>query len=273
MYHTPGSGVWWDPGPRRVVARNLVDALLKFKTLKEIVDHLKWVELGDRRVARFRAWVQWRVAFGSTPWETVLAGAAAGNETFAAFASAGELLGMLLTESPPEGVDSIVLYEQVHFWPRGPQWAIPDHEFAPTMVSPCVRGAGRVTHHRQDPLLRRMTGTGIGRVHFAPEMVEFRSTRSNKKGRHGTAWRAAKEVPKGMWDYFSADEAGTTACLRSASSGVCTSCAGGVAQRLCECALFRRGLGQPKRFSALSLLTHPAFNARSAYECCRSFSS
>ena len=37
LYHAPGSGVWWDPGPRVIVARNLVDAVLKFKTMKEII--------------------------------------------------------------------------------------------------------------------------------------------------------------------------------------------------------------------------------------------
>jgi hypothetical protein len=50
LYHAPGSGVWWDPGPRVIVARNLVDAVLKFKTMKEIISHLNWVERGDRRV-------------------------------------------------------------------------------------------------------------------------------------------------------------------------------------------------------------------------------
>jgi hypothetical protein len=109
LYHAPGSGVWWDPGPRVIVARNLVDAVLKFKTMKEIIAHLNWVERGDRRVERFRAWVNWRVAYGRTPWETVLEGAAAGNTTYTPFASAGALLGMLLTEDPPATVDSIIL--------------------------------------------------------------------------------------------------------------------------------------------------------------------
>ena len=109
LYHAPGSGVWWDPGPRVIVARNLVDAVPKFKTMKEIIAHLNWVERGDRRVERFRAWVNWRVAYGRTPWETVLEGAAAGNTTYTPFASAGALLGMLLTEDPPATVDSIIL--------------------------------------------------------------------------------------------------------------------------------------------------------------------
>ena len=114
------------------MARNLIEALLKFHPMQTILDHLKWVEKGDRRVARFRAYVQWRTAFGSTPWETVVAGAAAGNASFAAFASAGELLGQILTLNPPAGVDSLILYEQMHFWPRGPGWPLSDEGYMET---------------------------------------------------------------------------------------------------------------------------------------------
>ena len=138
LYWAPGSGVWWSPG-RRVVANNLVDALLKTGTaISTIARHLDEIERGDRRINRFRAWMQWRAAYGAdTPWEVVLAGAAAGNATHAMFASAGELLGSLLTERPPEGVDSIILREQTHFWPRGAVWDILDDGYAPAMVSPC----------------------------------------------------------------------------------------------------------------------------------------
>ena len=235
LYHSPGSGVWWDPGPRRVVARNLVDALLKFRSMAEIVAHLKWVERGDRRVERFRAWFNWRVAYGSTPWEEVLAGAAAGNASFTPFASAGALLGMLLTESPPRNVDSIILKEQTHFWPRGREWrrgsllplvhgpqdchclawlhdhacahhtrTTPPHTpfalymmacvastlvaaagwptgdqyYAPMMVSPCdVEGPEGGGNRGGDG-----EWLPTGRMHVAPEMVDLRAMRENKRG-------------------------------------------------------------------------------------------
>jgi hypothetical protein len=174
LYHAPGSGVWWDPGPRVIVARNLVDAVLKFKTMKEIIDHLNWVERGDRRVERFRAWVNWRVAYGRTPWETVLEGAAAGNTSYTPFASAGALLGMLLTEDPPTTVDSIILREQSHFWPRGSGWPTGDQWFASSMVSACNSDGTSGT--------ARADGRPWGREYHIPEMVDLRASRSNKRG-------------------------------------------------------------------------------------------
>jgi hypothetical protein len=117
LYHARGSGVWWSPG-RRVVARNLVDAILKFNPMARVVQHLETVGKGDNRLNRYRAWLQWRVAFGGhdgPPWETILAGAAAGNASYEHFASAGELLGQLITADGaiPSGVDTILLREQV----------------------------------------------------------------------------------------------------------------------------------------------------------------
>jgi hypothetical protein len=65
LYHAPGSGVWWDPG-RRVVARNLIDGILRFHNLSVVVAHIERVGNGDRRLNRYRAYVQWRAAFGGT---------------------------------------------------------------------------------------------------------------------------------------------------------------------------------------------------------------
>ena len=178
LYHAPGSGVWWDPGPRRVVARNLVDALLRFHPMQTLLDHLAWVSRGDRRVERFRAYVQWRVAYGETPWETVLAGAAAGNATYAPFASAGALLGQLLTLNPPANVDSILLTEQSHFWPRGPGWPLGDEGYAPFMVAPCGAGV--------------MEGAGLpGRTHVVPDRGAAHTPRAPTPARVRRAERTA----------------------------------------------------------------------------------
>lgn len=189
LYHAPGSGVWWAPG-KRVVARNLIDAILKFHSLDAVVAHINSVGNGDRRLNRYRSWLQWRVAFGgeSGPsWAAVLAGAAQGNASFEHFASAGELLGQLLTAdgAVPTGIDSLILTEQTHFWPRGSTWDVPDDGYAPSMVAPCA-------HER-----RPSGGDGAAaqllhvRTHRVPEMVDLRAQRGNKRTRFGVPPRRA----------------------------------------------------------------------------------
>ncbi|KAL3918599.1 MAG: hypothetical protein SGPRY_005952 [Prymnesium sp.] len=48
LYAARGSGAWWHPG-RHVVALNLIDALLRFVPLSEVLAHLDKVRSGDRR--------------------------------------------------------------------------------------------------------------------------------------------------------------------------------------------------------------------------------
>lgn len=48
LYVARGSGAWWHPG-RHVVALNLIDALLRFVPLSDVLTHLDKVRSGDRR--------------------------------------------------------------------------------------------------------------------------------------------------------------------------------------------------------------------------------
>lgn len=256
LYHAPGSGAWWSPGPRRAVANNLIDAILRFHSMETVVARLKWVEKGDRRVARFRAWLQWRVAYADYSWEQVLQGAAQGNITFAPFASAGELLGALLTEQPPKDIDSLILVGQMHFWPRGPGWALGDEGYAPTMVAPCAGD-------------RRE-----GRTHVVPELVDFRAMRENKRGKHGTAWRASRDIPRALYSSMTADREGRRSCAPGIAGNLCTSCSpSALAQTLCECALVPARDDSPGRrrakSRAISALTRPGFDAVEARRCCQ----
>ena len=47
----PGSGVWWDPG-RRLVAPNLISAILKYRPMEVVVEHLRYS--ASRRAANSR---------------------------------------------------------------------------------------------------------------------------------------------------------------------------------------------------------------------------
>ena len=70
LYGAPGSGVWYDPG-NRLVAPNLVTAILRVRPMQAVLDHLEAIRVGDRRLSLYRAYVQWRAAFADTPWEEV----------------------------------------------------------------------------------------------------------------------------------------------------------------------------------------------------------
>ena len=89
-------------------------------------------------------------------------GAAAGNGSFAYISAAGEMLSALLTKEPPEGIDSVILLQQPHYWPRGAGWGdgiSSDDGFAPTMVAPCAHERAAVRD----------------RIHFTTEIVDFRA--------------------------------------------------------------------------------------------------
>ena len=115
---------------RRRLARNLIDAVLSFHPIEAVVRHLEGL-VGRRsgasaqhqhhdaaKVDSLRKDVlAWRAAFGNASWEEVLRGAAAGEAGYVLFAMAGELFAGLLSPPPP-GVDSLVLVDQLHVWPR-----------------------------------------------------------------------------------------------------------------------------------------------------------
>ena len=273
LYHAPGSGVWWSPG-RRVVARNLVDVILKFNPMDKVVAHLDAVGNGDRRLNRYRAWLQWRVAFGGhdgPSWAAILAGARAGNASFEHFASAGELLGSLITAGDgyiPKDVDSIILREQTHFWPRGSTWDVPDDGYAPSMVRPCAHEA---RHSATGEMLHV-------RTHRVPEIVDLRAQRGNKRTKFGAAWRAEREIPHAFFRHVAAEpeREGHGVCMRARAGSLCTSCdADGVGSisRMCMCATMPPPLLRPLRRRArkgnpLSMLTRPDFEPERARECC-----
>ena len=146
LYAAPGSGVWWRPG-RRLVARNLVAAVLALHPMDRVVRHLdslmvppvsargeargsaRRVEelvrrgLLEKKTSLMMEALKWRAAFGGVhvPWETILRAAADGRDGYVLLAMAGMLFADLLTPPFPShggrsgagsGYDSIVLLEQ-----------------------------------------------------------------------------------------------------------------------------------------------------------------
>ena len=154
LYAAPGSGTWWNPGSR-VVTRNMVSAVLLWRSPEQVASAIQAQERDNPD------YLHWRLAYGETPWLEVLRRAAAGEPPFDLFAMAGELLAPLLT--PPAGVDSVLLLQQMHYWPR---WWDEAHDrsrygYAPRLLLDAARGAGRAS-------------TVAARVHRVPEIVDFR---------------------------------------------------------------------------------------------------
>jgi hypothetical protein len=210
--------------------------VLRFHSMASVVAWLNSIEMGDRRLARYRAWLQWRVAFGaSTPWERIIEAAAAGNGSFEHFSSAGELLGSLLTEHPPKGVDSVILLRQSQFWPRGGQWpGVTDENHAPSMVAPCpaeVRSAPSSSHR-----VRGHSNPQHTRTHVLTEIIDLRTQRGNKRSKHGPAWRSTREIPTALYRHISSDPSGHKACEPGKAGKLCTSCSRSLTRGLCECA-------------------------------------
>jgi len=205
LYVSPGSGNWWAPGTR-VVANNLVDAILRWRTPADVAVQLEgrkdWADYG-----------QWRSAFGTIPWEEVLRSAATGNASFEMFASAGELLDGLLT--PPTTVNSVILIRQLHYWPR---WFDEEHDgwrygYAPRLVHD---DAGATTF-----------ATDVNsRVRRVPEIVDFRVQGNDKY-----KWFWKRQLLRG-------DAQGRTTCSKGPAAAACVSC-GMRMHVLCECA-FRK---------------------------------
>ena len=140
LYAAPGSGVWLDPG-RRMVAPNLISAILRVRSMGEVLANIHAIEVGDRRLSLYRAYVQWRTAFANHSWEEIVRRAAADEHPFSLFAMAGKFIAPLLTDAPPKDFDTIILTHQTHLWPRGASWPTADDAYAPAAVQPCAAAA------------------------------------------------------------------------------------------------------------------------------------
>lgn len=149
LYAAPGSGVWWSPG-RTVFARNLVAAVLKFRPLQEVARHVA------RSCAARPALLQWKLAFGNTSWDTILSEAATGRNVFSLVAQADVFVELL---TPPPNVDSVVLLEQMHVFPR---WG-DDYYYGTRLVHPMCANHSSPWQQRE-----------WSNLHYVPEVVDFR---------------------------------------------------------------------------------------------------
>ena len=70
LYAAPGSGVWWDPG-RRVIARNMVDAAVRWHGVAKVAAALR------AQAPTNPDYPHWHAAFTGLSWEAVVLGAAA----------------------------------------------------------------------------------------------------------------------------------------------------------------------------------------------------
>lgn len=245
MYGAPGSGVWWDPG-RRFVARNLVSALLSFHPMERIIAHL--VRPRNTRLRAARNYAQWRAAFGNTSWEVVLQNAARGDPTYSIFASASDLLGGLLHPAPTS-IDSLILTDQTHYWPR---WGEERFIWAPKVVqSPCTTSAG---------VLDRFTR---GRIHAIPEIVDFRIQTAAATGGWSRRKRVALAAQGHVYKFLASDSSGQRGCGDAGDQqqlrALCTSCSMAV-KRLCRCALEASDKG--------GAIVSRHFNTAAARHCC-----
>ena len=169
LYGAVGSGVWWNPG-RRLVARNIVDFVLKRNELSAVVRHF---ELKFKHNTKFRAAREhvrrWQVAYRNDSWETILTGAAEGRDCYPLFATPFNLFfglkgmpesGSALSSwrrNMSHSLDSLILVEQSQFWPRpADQNGAKPFADAIKIVDACRQGR----HH--------------SRQHYVPEIFDFR---------------------------------------------------------------------------------------------------
>ena len=218
LYAAPGSGVWWDPG-RRLVKKNSIDAVVHFNSLEEVVARYKQIETNLVSPAASHV-KRWKLALGNHSWEYTVQMAANGTECFGLLAMVTQFLvhlkpltsglsgtqqGSWATEMrtglQKEGIDSLIMTAQSHYWPRHEAARSQFHN-AGDLVAQCRAG---VRH----PLLRKV-----------PEIIDFRHV---GPGAESLLRKSAAA---------SAD--GSQPCAIAATAMSCTSCthAGHV---LCEC--------------------------------------
>jgi hypothetical protein len=244
LYSSPGSGVWWDPG-RCVATRNLVSAILLWRPITDVADAL-------RRRQSNPSYPQWSAAFGHERWEEVLAGARDGDSRYAKFAMAGPLIADLLS---PHGVDSIVLLDQMHVWPRESEYS-----FAPEAVEPCG-----------DPPVTKRERWGVAsRLWAVPEIVDLRAAIVAPRPKSSFHQRLMRQAAR----HISSDAEGIKPCSFNVESS-CLSCSPETAA-LCTCAFaialpVARIPGaepvQVDRTVRRGSLTNPKYNGAAAREC------
>ena len=171
LYAAPGSGVWWEPG-RRLVKKNSIDAVLHFSSLERVVR--RYEEIETNIVSPAAAHVKrWKVALGNHSWNYTVQMAANGTECFGLLAMVTQFLvhfkplssGLSGTEHSwattmrndllKEGIDSIILTEQSHYWPRHEAARFQFHNIV-ELVAQCKAG-------ERHPHLRKV-----------PEIIDFR---------------------------------------------------------------------------------------------------
>lgn len=215
LYGAPGSGVWWNPG-RVAVRKNLIDAVLSFNDLGTVVRQLttcahtpvaREAECKSRRAMAER----WRAALGEASWEVIIRQAAAGHPCYGLISmAAGTLFSHLLPLRNAKsllnrGVDSVILAEQMHLWPRPEDEVHGEWSGAASLVQSCCAG---------EP--------APNRLHTVPEILELR-----------VEGPSASELSRSP-HIISAEESRSTPC-RSEIPGWCTSCSRSL-DVLCLCA-------------------------------------
>ena len=279
LYAAPGSGVWWDPG-RRLVRRNLIDALLTLLPVGRVVSHLESLAVPPAHVhvdAEGRIsyaantslalpWphnspqlfelLRWRAAFrGDDTWVSILRKAAAGAEGYAYLAMAGVLFSDLLTPAlaRAHGIDSIILTDQMHVWPR-------DHRA-------WLRPLSRLSFHKMLSSwpARLVWPCGptdqleelASHIRWVPEIIEFRAVGATV----GVGTWEERPWQEQLVRYLSADADGAHDCPINPSNAkaLCTSCSehGHV---LCECAVLDVKQGHS--------LVGTSFDVERAHRCC-----
>ena len=212
LYAANGSGTWWDPG-RRLVKHNMIDAVIHFNSLDAVIQRYTDTEARINSPARGHV-RRWRLALGNLSWSDTLQLAANGTGCFGHLAMATMLVknmmpmisgfgGMDLGEKranelkrksliQKHGVDSLIMYQQTHLWPRPHDSFRRQFSEAGDLITQCIAG-------QRHPRLFKI-----------PEIIDFRHIRSSSESllrSHATA---------------SAD--GTQPCDITPSSPICTSC-------------------------------------------------
>ena len=311
LYTAPGSGVWWSPG-RRLVCRNLIDAVLKLHPIEHVVAHLEsivdptriWSEgvatreeasgrqlipgngtssheqqfhlhrtghqlqwhapqrpqsrlshhERQRRFSQLCEALRWRAAFGpNETWPSILRRGAAGEPGYAYFAMAGVVFRELLSPQPA-GIDSIVLAEQMHVFPRDhrAEWLRElEGLVAHGMLSPWP--ARLVWPCGSQKLLKELTS----HIWWIPEIIDFRAVGETV----GVGTWQEQTWEEQLAQHLSADRNGRQACAINPSFAkhLCTSCSERV-HVLCECGLLGAKLGES--------LAGDRFDVRRAHSCC-----
>ena len=215
LYEAVGSATWWEPG-RRLVKRNAIDAVLHFTPFNQLVARYRSLESSSTPAGNHVR--RWRVALGNLSWEDTLSLAANGTQCFGLMAMAvyfikdlPPIMGVpgfhktyeLTRQTVKEaGIDSLIMYEQSHLWPRPHDSSTNQFSELGEMVAECLAGK----RHK--------------RLHKVPEIIDYR-----------VVGPSAVEL---MRNYSAASENGSMPCQVSPWANYCTSCTR-AGQALCAC--------------------------------------